>query len=60
MQSETALETTQRLPLQTAPVVRSVVASATAGDTGVELCDNDHNLFVYGPGCGCKSSTPGQ
>lgn len=48
MPDEVKLESTQRLPLQVAPVLRTVVDSALTGDRGVEPCDNDHNLFVYG------------
>jgi hypothetical protein len=48
MNDEVKLEMTQRLPLQAPPVMRTVVDSAPAGDGGVEPCDNDHNLFVYG------------
>ena len=60
MEGEAALELVQRLPLQAAPVARTVIYSATSGEAGVEACDNDHNLFVYGPGCcGGKSSTTG-
>jgi hypothetical protein len=46
MQDEVELEATQRLPLQSAPVTRTVVNSAISGDAGVEACDMDHiNIF---------------
>jgi len=46
MQDEVKSETTQRLPLQAAPVMRTVVNSAISGDAGVEACDMDHiNIF---------------
>jgi hypothetical protein len=40
------LATAQHLPLQAAPVMRTVVNSAISGDAGIEACDNDHNCFV--------------
>jgi hypothetical protein len=43
MKNEVEWETTQRLPLQAAPVVRSVVGSAISADAGVEACDNNNN-----------------
>jgi hypothetical protein len=43
MKSEARIETTQRLPLQAAPVRRQVVNSPVAADSGVEASDNDHN-----------------
>jgi hypothetical protein len=43
MQSEMELGVDQRLPLQAAPVMRTVVNSAVSGDVGVEASDNDHN-----------------
>jgi len=43
MQDEVKSETTQRLPLQAAPVMRAVVNSAISGDAGVEACDNNNN-----------------
>lgn len=56
MQDEVKLETTQRLPLQAVPVMRAMVDSAIASEAGLEPCDNDHNLFVFGRGC-CKSTS---
>jgi len=43
MQTEVQLETTQRLPLQAAPVMRTVVDSAVSGAAGVVACDNNNN-----------------
>jgi hypothetical protein len=43
MRIEEALETTQRLPLQAAPVKRTVVNSTISFGAGVEASDNDHN-----------------
>jgi len=43
MHNEVKSETTQRLPLQAAPVVRSVVNSPIFGDAGIEACDNNNN-----------------
>jgi hypothetical protein len=43
MENELNSETTQRLPLQAAPVVRTVVGSAISADAGVEACDNNNN-----------------
>jgi hypothetical protein len=60
MQDEMKLEVTPRLPLQAGPVFRAVVNSAIAGKAGVEPCDNDHNLFVFGCGCGKSTSATGQ
>jgi len=43
MQNEVKTETTQRLPLQAEPVMRTVVNSAISGDLGAEACDNNNN-----------------
>jgi hypothetical protein len=43
MQNDMQPETTQRLPLQAAPVMRTMVNSAISGDVGVEACDNNNN-----------------
>jgi hypothetical protein len=43
MQNEVKSETTQRLPLQTAPVMRTIVNSAISVDAGMEACDNNNN-----------------
>jgi len=43
MQTEVQSETTQHLPLQAAPVKRTVVNSAISGDAGVDACDNNNN-----------------
>jgi len=45
-QNEIKSENTQRLPLQTGPVMRRVVNSAISSDTGVEASDyNDPSYF---------------
>ena len=43
MQNEVKPETTQRVPLQAAPVTRIVVNSAISGDSGMVACDNNNN-----------------
>jgi hypothetical protein len=50
MENELKLETTQRLPVQAAPVVRTSVGSGISGDTGLEASDMDHiNIFKNCP-----------
>jgi hypothetical protein len=45
-QNEAKLEITQRLPLQAAPIMRTVVNSAISGNMGVEASDyNDPSYF---------------
>lgn len=43
MQNKVDVEVNQRLPLQVAPVMRTVVNSAVTGDVGLAASDNDHN-----------------
>lgn len=43
MQNKLDQEVNQRLPLQVAPVMRTVVNSAVSGDVGLATSDNDHN-----------------
>jgi hypothetical protein len=43
MKNGVGLELDQRLPLQAAPVMRTVVNSALSSDVGLEASDNDHN-----------------
>jgi len=43
MQNDTKSETALRVPLQVAPVVRSVVSSPIFGDAGIDACDNNNN-----------------
>jgi len=50
MQNGEQSETTQRLPSQAAPVMRTVVNSAISSDAGAETCDMDHiNIFKNCP-----------
>jgi len=43
MQNPMNREVDQRLPLQVAPVKRTVVNSAVSSDVGMQASDNDHN-----------------
>ena len=43
MQNEMERDFNQRLPLQVAPVMRTVVNSAVSSDVGMHASDNDHN-----------------
>jgi hypothetical protein len=54
MRNEAEPEVTQRLPLQAAPVARTVVNSAISSDREVQACDMDHiNIYSLKTGCGC-------
>lgn len=52
MEDQSNPETTERLPVQAEPVIRTVVDSALSGDGGLEPCDNEHTYFLYGLGFG--------
>jgi hypothetical protein len=45
--NETRLEDTQRLPLQAAPVMRTVVNSAISGNLGVEPSDYNDPVYFF-------------
>jgi hypothetical protein len=46
-QNEVTLENTPRLPLQSAPVMRTVVNSAISGNMGVEASDYNDPVYFF-------------
>jgi hypothetical protein len=45
--NEVTLENTPRLPLQSAPVMRTVVNSAISGNMGVEASDYNDPVYFF-------------